>query len=419
MVSVIVLARYLEPRGRGEYFIFQAMVSMLTVFGDFGLSQSANVFVGRHADQKVAIHRFLARSSFALWIGMSLLGGVVLWLVGDRLIPNFPAKWEWAAFGILPIMLYSGFWNSMMIGMGHIWLLNGVQLVMSPFQLLLILVFIVGLSGGVGTAVTVYLFTMLLQFVLMVVAANRLGLLARVQAHDDDLSRQMLAFGLRGYPNAIATMLWMRLPVFVLNLFHGSVPVGVFSVAQQLAEKALLPIQAVQDAIYRKMSTLSTGAAIAVMNRYVRVIVSSMIMVMLMGGLLAPWMVRILFGDSYLGSADVFWILLIGGVFVSVAMIVSTYVLGQLERPGLLSMLAGANAVVCALLSVWFIPSSAELGAAAAIACTQIAGAIVVVVLYLRITGTTLKDVLLIHRSDVSLLVTEVIALAYRKNVRV
>lgn len=418
MVSVIVLARYLEPHGRGEYFIFQAMVSMLTVFGDLGLSQSANVFVGRHADRKVTIHRFLSRSAFALWIGMSLIGGAVLWLVGDTLIPNFPAKWEWAAFGVLPIMLYAGFWNSMMIGMGHIWLLNGVQLVMSPVQLLLILVLIVGMSGGIGTAVCVYLFTMLLQFVLMVVAATRLGLLAREEVREDDLSGRMLAFGLRGYPNAIATMLWMRLPVFVLNLFHGSVPVGVFSVAQQLAEKSLLPIQAVQDAIYRRMSTLSTNEAISVMNRYVRVVASSMMVVTLMGGLLAPWVVRILFGNAYQDAADAFWILIIGAAFVSVAMIVSTYVLGQLERPGLLSMLAGANAIVCALLSVWLIPSWVERGAAAAIALTQIAGTIVVMVLYLRITGANVKDVLLVRRSDVNLLVTEVIALACRKNIR-
>lgn len=284
MASVIVLARYLEPRGRGEYFIFQALVSVLTVFGDLGLSQSANVFVGRHTCRKVAIHRFLARSVFVLWIGLSLIGGTVLWLFGDMLIPNFPPKWEWAAFGVLPIMLYAGFWNSMMIGMGNIWLLNGVQLVMSPFQLLLILVFIVGMSGGIGTAICVYLLTMLLQFVLMVVAATRLGLLASNEVEEDDLSGRMLSFGLRGYPNAIATMLWMRFPVFVLNLFHGSVSVGVFSVAQQLAEKALLPIQAVQDAIYRKMSTLSANEAISVMNRYIRVVASSMMVVTLLGG---------------------------------------------------------------------------------------------------------------------------------------
>jgi O-antigen/teichoic acid export membrane protein len=126
-----------------------------------------------------------------------------------------------------------------------------------------------------------------------------------------------------------------------------------------------------------------------------------------------------LFGNSCQDAADSFWILIIGVAFVSVAMMVSTYVLGHLGRPGLLSMLVGAYAEVCALLSLWLIPSWAERGASAAVACTQAAGTIVAVVLYLRITGANAKDGLLISWSDANLLVTEVIALACRKNVRI
>ncbi len=45
MASVIVLARYLEPKD-AESIFFQTLVSVLSVIGDCGLSQSANVFVG-------------------------------------------------------------------------------------------------------------------------------------------------------------------------------------------------------------------------------------------------------------------------------------------------------------------------------------------------------------------------------------
>lgn len=415
MISVILLARYLEPQGRGEYFLFQTLVSVLSVVGDFGLSQSANVFVGRNADRKQLIHAFVSKAAIILWCAMSCIGGVVLWVAGEQLLHDFPARWQWAAFAILPCMLYAGFWNNIMIGLGEISLLNGVQLVIGPVQLVLILVLVVGLSGGVASAVILYLVTMLLQCVLMLSVSSRLGLLGGNEYTEVGLSRQMLAFGLRAYPNAIATMGWMRIPVFMLNAFHGPASVGVFSVAQQLAERALMPIQAAQDAIYGKMSALSPREAIAAMNRYIRMVVSGMVASTVVAMLLAPWVVAVLFGPAYQPAVHVFWVLLIGVVCVSVSMIVSTYVLGQRGRPGLLSLLAGANACICLTASYWLIPAWAEMGAAIALALTQAVGAVVVFGLYSVISSATLRETLLLTAEDMASVLKQLGKLTWRK----
>ncbi|HMV59120.1 MAG TPA: oligosaccharide flippase family protein [Nitrospira sp.] len=415
VISVVLLARYLEPQGRGEYFLFQTLVSVLSVVGDCGLSQSANVFVGRSAHRKKLIHAFVSKAAIILWIGMSGIGGLVLWMAGEQLLHDFPARWQWAAFAILPCMLYAGFWNSLMIGLGEIALLNGVQLVIGPVQLVLILALVVGLSGGVTSAVTIYLCTMLLQCVLMVRLSRRLGFLGGSEHVEAGLSRQMLAFGLRAYPNAIATMGWMRIPVFVLNAFHGAASVGIFSVAQQLAERALMPIQAAQDAIYGKMSALSPREAIAAMNRYIRIVVSGMVASTVGAMLLAPWIVMALFGPSYQPAVYVFWILLVGVVFVSVSMIVSTYVLGQRGRPGLLSLLAGANACICLASSYWLIPTWAEMGAAMALALTQAVGAVVVFGLYWITSSATLRETLLLTSEDVTSVLKQLGKLTWRK----
>ena len=415
IVSVIALARYLEPQGRGEYFLFQAMVSLLTVFGDLGLSQSANVFSGRQEGRVSAVHSVLVRLVLVLWVGLTAVGGGILFLFGDKLLPNFPLEWQVIAFAVLPIVLYAGFWNSMMVGMGQIWVLNIVQLVISPFQLLLVGVFVIGLSGGVVSAVSIYVATMVIQGLLMIVLVFRLGLRRNDQGHLGELARQMVSFGLRGYVGSVSTMLWMRIPVFLLNVFHGSVSVGIFSVAQQLAEKVLLPMQAVQDAIYRKMSTLSGDEAAQAMNRYLRVVSSGMVMLVFIGMLIAPGVVMLLFGQSYADAAAVFRVLLIGTTFISVSMILSTYILGQRERPGLLSLLAGANAVVCLLLSSWFIPAWAEVGAASALVLTQLLGTVIVFAMYLAMSSTSVNDALLLKSKDVAMLINQVGGLAWWK----
>ncbi len=418
VISVILLARYLEPQGRGEYFLFQTLVSVLSVVGDCGLSQSVNVFVGRTAERKMLIHAFVSKAVIILWIAMGWVGGAVLWFAGEQLLPDFSTRWQWAAFAVLPCMLYAGFWNSLMIGLGEIPLLNGVQLVIGPVQLVLILVFVVGLSGGVTSAVTIYVSTMLLQCVLMVMLSNRLGLLGRSQYVEDRLSREMLAFGLRAYPNAIATMMWMRIPVFMLNAFHGSISVGIFSVAQQLAEKALMPIQAAQDAIYGKISALSPREAIAAMNRYIRIVVAGMVAGTLGAMFLAPWVVATLFGAAYQRAAYVFWILLVGVVFVSVAMIISTYVLGQRGRPGLLSLLAGANAGICLAASYWLIPLWAEMGAALALALTQAVGAVVVFGVYSAMSAAPLRETLLLTAEDVAGVLKQLGTMTWRNSAK-
>ncbi len=415
MASVIVLARYLEPQGRGEYFLFQTLVSVLSVIGDCGLSQSANVFVGRNVARRVLIHSFVIRSAILLGIVLLMVGGLGIWFAGESLLHDFPPRWQWAALAVLPIMLYAGFWNSVMVGLGEISFLNGVQLVIAPAQLVLILVFVVVLSGGVATAVAIYLFIMLLQCVLMLCVAAHLGLLRRSLHQEAGLSRQMLAFGIRAYPNSIATMLWMRTPIFVLNALHGPAAVGIFSVAQQLAEKALMPIQAVQDAIYRKMASLSPADAIVAMNRYLRIVSSSMVALGVLGVLLAPWIVTMLFGEAYRQAAYAFWILLVGIVFVSVAMIVSTYVLSQRGRPGLLSLLAGANACLCLILSYCLIPTWREMGAAAALASTQAVGAVIVFGLYTAMSSASLRDTLLLTGHDVASLLDQFSGLGWRK----
>jgi len=290
-----------------------------------------------------------------------------------------------------------------------------VQLVIGPVQLVLILALVVGLSGGVTSAVTIYLCTMLLQCVLMVRLSRRLGFLGGSEHVEAGLSRQMLAFGLRAYPNAIATMGWMRIPVFMLNAFHGPASVGIFSVAQQLAERALMPIQAAQDAIYGKMSSLSPREAITAMNRYIRIVVSGMVASTVGAMLLAPWIVMALFGPSYQPAVYVFWILLVGVVFVSVSMIVSTYVLGQRGRPGLLSLLAGANACICLASSYWLIPTWAEMGAAMALALTQAVGAVVVFGLYWITSSATLRETLLLTSEDVTSVLKQLGKLTWRK----
>jgi O-antigen/teichoic acid export membrane protein len=414
-INTLLLARLLGPQDYGTYIIFIKVISVLTMVGDFGLSQSANAFLGRHEEWLAQVNRILLYFISLLWMGTIILGTCVLWLWGDKLLPNYPSKWMWLAFGILPASLYSNFWYNMMIGLGQIWRLNLVRLVSSLLSLVLTVIFVAALRGDATTAVMIYVAAMALQFLVMLLITFRLGRGKIENTAPPELSQRMLRFGLRGYLGTILYVSWVYyIPVFALNSIHGAAAVGIFSVGQQIVEKVLLPVQAMQDTIYKKMAVLSNQVATLTMNRYLRLAWWGMLASALIGILIAPWAIVLVLGDAYASAAQICRVLLLGVTFMSVSMLLDTYFINQLHRPGLVSVVNGVN-VLISLLAVTLISLGGAMGAAWTLVLTQIAGALFVLVLYLRMTRAPVTQLLLINRDDLNLIRAQVGAILWRK----
>ena len=404
IVNSILLARWLGPGGLGEYVLLLRLVGVLTVLTGFSLMHSANVYSGRHEEWVGHINQILLRFTLLFWVVASIASGAAMLWAGNILLPDFPRKWMWMALIILPMSLYGNFWNGMMIGRGRIWQLNLVQLITSSVSLTLTVVIIIGFSGGVPGAVMIYFVVTAIQFSLMLIMAQRIRLGPKVTDPPSDLPRSMLSFGLRGYPGAISDLLWSQIPVFLLNAFHGTAAVGIFSVAQQLVERSLLLIQAMQDAIFKKVSVLSRQAAIVAMNRYLRLTIWLMTISTLIGVILAPWIIPLLLGEKYLRSAQIFRLLLPGTIINSAGILLVVFFLGQLRRPGLLSILSWGHALLNLVLSLLLIRKMAEVGAALALVTAQILSGVGLFVLYLHSTGTRIRDLLYLDRDDVLLI---------------
>ena len=403
MINALFLARTLGPQRFGQYFLFLRVVSVLAVLADLGLSQSANAFFGRHKGWRGSIHRVILKFVPIFWLATTAIAGLTLWAFADVLLPNLSWSLIAMTFVVLPLSQYANLWNSMMLGMGRIWRVNLVQLVMCSLSLSLTVIFVVILSGGVMVAALIYLSVMFLQFLVMLTMAVRLSEDAVTDEPPAELSQTMLNFGLRGYPGSLFYLLWTRIPVFILNATHGAVAVGYFSIAQQMAEKIQLPVQAVQDVIYQKMSVLPRNLATLAMNRYLRLTWWGMISIVLVAAFLAPWLVVPLLGPAYASVVGPMQILLAGIAFTGVSQLLDVYFVNQLHRPGLASILAWVSVAMGLTLAVLLIPSYSEKGAAWAVACTSILGSLVYAGIYLSVTGTRLQELVFIRKHDLSL----------------
>jgi O-antigen/teichoic acid export membrane protein len=404
VVNALVLARVLKPQRFGEYFLFLRLVSVLAAFADIGLSQSANAFYGRHKEWRGRIHWITLRLVPVFWLAATIIGGLTLWFGEQLLLPNLPRLLTIMAFVVLPFSLYANLWNSMMIGMAQIWRVNLLQLVMCTLSLILTGIFVVSLRGGVRTAAINYLGVMFVQFVVMLIMGFRISKDMPSLEPPVDLQHKMLSFGLRAYPGSIGHLLWTRIPVFILNITHGSAAVGIFSVAQQVVEKMLLPVEAVQDVVYQKMSVSPRRVAANAMSLYLRLTWWGIWGIVLLGALSSYLMIVIFLGSEYMQAIGVAQVLFVGSAFVAISLLLDTFFVNQLHRPGLVSILAWLKFILGVVLALLLIPRYGQKGAAAALVVTQILGAVAYIWLYVRITETRFSDLLLIRADDIALL---------------
>lgn len=398
-INFVIVARFLGPHDRGQFFLFLSLLAVLAVLGELGLSQSAIVFSADREVSTASVYRVLMRLVMRSALVTGTLSMGIMAIGKEALLPGFPMKWIYLAALLLPVSLYSNVWGGVMVGLGKIVALNSVHMACSAISVMLNGVVIGVLKWGIEGAVGVFVVMAVFQLVVMVMMMKSI-LGEGKEKIDYELSREVFSFGLRGYLNSIATLLWMRCNIFLLNFYHGATAVGIFSVANQLAEKMFLPGQALQDVLYRRVTAFERHEAIKFTNLFLRLSICGLIL----GGVLVAWLggavIPLIFGVAYSGSVEVFRVLLIGSCVMNVPILLAPYFVGQLRRPGLLSILAWANVGINIILSVVLIPVHAELGTAIALAITQVLGTAVVFFMYLRSSRSVVSEAIMLRGDD-------------------
>ena len=398
VVTTLLLARYLGPEPTGQYFLFLRVVALIAVFADLGFSQSTNVFTGR-GEQPGQVHGIIVRFSAAASIVLAAAFLVAMALFGPKILPNYPRPLQIATAISIPLFVYSQLWNFFMIGLGRIWTMNAVQVASATISLVGVSVLVIGMAQGLNAAVGIYVGVLVVQVFVMAFVAWRVARTAGGTPRPGVFG-DMWQFGLRGYSGSVSAVLWQRIPVFALNVFSGPAAVGVFSVGQQLVEKMLLPIQATQEAIYRRMAQANPEDARAAMNRYIRVSAWAMLLFFAAAALVLPIAVSLVLGPKYRAAVPVILVLVPAALMMAVSLLLATFFLAHLGRPGLLSILAMSNVALIAVFSFVLIPRFGTMGAAFAVGATQIIGTVVVIILYLRFTGGRLAELVRISGDD-------------------
>jgi O-antigen/teichoic acid export membrane protein len=304
----VLVARALGPSGRGSVAVALALTLTLVQLGSFGLITANPYFAAKDA---ATVARLVTNS---LWFALSL--GVVLIGVGVAFKAEFSGATRglgWAetmaALLAIPAALAALFLQSLLLGQGRIVAYNGVELAQN------VLVF-------AALAVGLFAFDFGVFGVLVVLAAGyligvfaALALLARhvtpAARPDTGLARATLKYGMRVYAATLLAFLVIRVDVFLVNAYLGSVEAGLYSVVAALAEGMYLLPTVVGLNLFPRVARGAGADSTAWVFRIMFVLYGAFCLISI--PLAAPG-IRLVFGSDFADATELYyWI--VPGVF--------------------------------------------------------------------------------------------------------
>ncbi len=219
---------------------------------------------------------------------------------------------------------------------------------------------------------------------------------------DFGYSRSVLSYGVKAHFSNVIAYLNYRADIFLLSLWIGVIPVGIYSVSVGLAEKLWLVSSSVSTVMLPKIASMEgrEGDRLVLTPLVTRYVLWFSIAMGLVVALVAPWVVVLLYSDEFRESATVLRWLLPGVVLMSASKILANDIAGR-GRPEVNSRQSAVALLINLGANAILIPQWGAIGAAAATTISYTFLSVAKLVVYCRMTGVSWLSVLFFTKTDV------------------
>jgi O-antigen/teichoic acid export membrane protein len=370
-LTASLIARFLGPTGNGLYTVAMLLPSFLTIFLSLGIGPANVYYVGRGS---VALKTAI-RVSIRLWLLITVIGAVISMVVivffAEQLIPGASPFILWIAFLSFPTSLLQTYLASLLQALQEFRRYNLSIMATPVIRFLFVLVFMV-LGGNIEILI---LSVVLVQVINIAITYTLLKQIIQKGERDFDVAdeaisskdyaKRAVTYGYKAHINSIVPIVNYRIGIFFLNILINPTATGIYGIAVTMAEKLWLASQAVNTVILPRLAEIhkhedNTVEITAFIARWV--FVFSVIGAILLGGV-SHVVIRVMFGEAYLGAVRPLILLLPGIVFANPAWILANDIFAR-GRPELNMYLAIFTVVANVLSSLIFIPMMGLDGAA-------------------------------------------------------
>lgn len=419
IVGDIILARTIGPDGKGAFVLVVNLSSLGALILSLGMERSLGVFAARSLG--VARRAFANAASWTVVVGgLGVLAIVALY--GPRtvdhaptgllapIMPDLSAGQLWAGALALPGEIAFSIGLVGLLGRQRVTAYNVLRFMRRAVLVALIVAFALLGRLDLSSVIVLNLVALALTAAGIVWAMARAGMVGWRMS--PGLLADQLSFGGRTVVGTLAERLHYRANTFILNALVSIAATGVFSVAQGLAETLwYLPTSLGLVLFSRAVRGQREGAHMA--SAMTRTMLALMIVGAVPLWLVAPSLVDFAYGAPFRAAGPALQLMLPGVLAYSIVAVLSNPLIAW-GAPGRVTAVLSAGLAVNLTANLALIPAWGMNGAAVASTISYSTTAVLMLILYARLSGQGVRQTLVVRRSDLVWLWTRFLSGAAR-----
>ncbi len=407
-VSSTLMTRTLGEEGRGAYALLQNQVALVAMLLWLNTNFGIIYYTAKAGTDPSQMVRVASTVLLLNLLATPLLLLLIFWNQDLRQIflPTEASHWGYMIFVLLAVLtaqLNSAI-GSIMLGMKKFRIVNGLGIFNASlsavgYTILYLLRDRVAPDHVLAMVLGVSLVSILIYTTTSCIIYIRVVGIRPIPTWNWTILKPFLAFVLVGYLSNLINLINYRFDIWVVGSYSGTAQLGLYAVAVGMGQLFFyIPepfSRVVQPYLYGNMDD-------ELLEKYkfiVRINFTSVMLLSLALGILAPWIIPLLFGKAFAGAVIALQWLLPGIIFVSATKLVSLLVVqGGLIRFNLFSTIIGAAITI--VLNLLMVPQWGIVGASIA---SSIAYLVLLVIPCLVIRykmGITVWDMFLLRPSD-------------------
>jgi len=399
LFSSVIVARILGPTGKGICALAVLLPTLLMALFNIGVGVASVYYIAKKKYSPKEVFGINIIFSIVISIVAILVGLIIVFFFGNRIFPGIEKEYLLLALLLTPLYIFLNFILSILLAIQKIKKYNLVSFIQEVIYLFLVAIFIWGLHLGVKTVIIIEFSSFSVACVILFfwTLLETKGISFKFnQEHLKEIS----LYGAKIYLANIVSFFRKRFDMFLVNFFLNPTAIGFYSTAVGLSERILLMAQSSGIVLFPRVSSekdenrLKNFTPLVSRNTLFITLIVAIILF-----LSSNFVITTFYSEKFHGSIQPFNILLIGAVAISGIVALSNDITGR-GKPMINVYIGIISIIINIILDIFLVPRFNITGAAWASAVSDVVLFIIVVIIYSRISGNKIKDVVLIKKSD-------------------
>ncbi len=391
----IILSRVLGPELKGVYtalLVVPGIISSLIMLG----SRPSAIF---HIGKKLFTNQQVISAIFFLSLVSSLAGIMAFlcayWLVLDNV---YTIAVILLVVLYIPVKLITVHSGSIFLANQKFRKANLLKWLTALLTLITVFVFVYILKLSLTGAVLAMVLSAVIVFI---IAIKMIGTDFGIKLHyDPKIISKIWSMGFIYALGIFIIQLNFRVDILLLNMLSTKHEIGIYSVGVSIAEKMWqLPAAIGVVLISRTASSTNLAEMAKDVGRLLRIAFLIMFVACLLLLFISPYIVPLVYGQAFARSGLIVQHILPGILFFVIVRIISSSLSG-IGKPLIMVYIFIPTLILNIILNFLWIPGYGCLGAAWATNVSYIAGSLIILVVFARITKTSLWSIIRYERRD-------------------